>query len=57
MKLSFVATILAASFSAAYSVPYRYPFQCSTPCVYDSSKCCPQPAQKVCEGDTRGDSK
>merc|ERR1712187_1043832 len=24
---------------------------------YDSSKCCPQPAQQVCEGDTRGDCK
>ena len=51
MKLSIITTILASVSYAANAA------QCSTPCVYDSSKCCPQPAQKVCEGDTRGDCK
>merc|ERR1719331_2090457 len=49
MKLTLFINICAAAFFAANA--------CTSPCTHDRTKCCPQSAQKVCEGDTRGDRK
>ena len=51
MEFCYVAVIFVASFSVANAD------QCSIPCKHDISKCCPQPEQNVCKGDTRGNRK